>query len=33
MARSARWAIANGLYHVMNRRFEKRDIVKDITDS
>ena len=32
MARSARWAIANGLYHVMNRGVEKRDIVNDDHD-
>ena len=32
MARSARWAIANGLYHVMNRGIEKRDIVVDDID-
>ncbi len=32
MARSTRWAIANGLYHVMNRGVEKRDIVMDDVD-
>ena len=32
MARSARWSITNGLYHVMNRGLEKRDIVRDDVD-
>ena len=32
MPRSPRWAIANGLYHVMNRGLEKRDIVVDDHD-
>ena len=32
MARSARWTIENGLYHVMNRGHEKRDIVLDDID-
>jgi REP-associated tyrosine transposase len=32
MARGARWAIANALYHVMNRGVERRDIVGDDKD-
>ena len=32
MTRSARWSIANGLYHVMNGGLEKRDIVRDDVD-
>ena len=32
MSRSARRAIANGLYHVMNRGHEQRDIVLDDVD-
>ena len=32
MTRSARWSIANGLYHVMNRGLEKRDMVRDDVD-
>ena len=32
MTRSARWSIANGLYHVMNRGVVKCDIVKDDHD-
>jgi len=32
MARSALWPVENGLYHVMNRGHEKRDIVVDDVD-
>ena len=32
MTRSARWSIANRLYHVMNRGLEKRDMVRDDLD-
>lgn len=32
MARSLRWSIVNGLYHVMNRGIERHDIVHDDVD-